>query len=639
MTMQKRVAQTIFVAITLSAPQAISAPAAADELLSAPTFGSDEKPSSPPPPPPLSVFGDNMPDPGRATLSVIPTFGNNSHSLIGTRGVSSQYIVSTTPWYWSPLATNVRIVPQNQFIEAQTVTFAYGIAKNLSVVLATGLIEKHSDLMTFYGSSNLIPRGMSFPGTDSLQDSSGAVIWRAYEDSINRIKLNIGMSFPTGSNHNLGGALLQPAGGYNITRAFYGMQSGTGTYDVLPGILYAGTIAPWSWGMSYRARLPLTYNPQGYMWGNYQEVNAWGGYTWIPGLTTTIRTNFNIQSPIAGADWLMQGKLQSANPNYYGGKRIEMYAGADIDGKLFGAPGFTIGVEGGVPVYQNLNGPQLSRNWQAGMALRWKVGEPQANMVASASPVFKNTKAPDTLLPITLWSGLYFGVNAGYLWAGDTNTNFSYAGSGGFVSLQQSGALPSNINLNSKGFLGGGQIGYNYQLQEKIVAGLEADLQGTMVGISSVTSWQGHPSTFLQAGRDQRDLGTVRGRAGYLVTPTAMVYGTGGLGFGEIDLTATYFSPFLKPVLNLGGSWLGYADMRPGWTAGAGVEWMFLPRWSFKAEYLHYDLGLANTAKSGLPLSYTATNGQLSSVTYTAPFNGQIVRAGLNYHLNLGAGL
>ncbi|HEY8124461.1 MAG TPA: alpha-amylase, partial [Methylocystis sp.] len=96
-----------------------------------------------------------MPEPGRATLSIIPTFANNSHSLIGTRGVSSQQIVTLTPWYWNPFASLLRVVPQNQFIEAQTVTLAYGFAKNFSIVLATGLIEKHSDLMTFYGSSNL----------------------------------------------------------------------------------------------------------------------------------------------------------------------------------------------------------------------------------------------------------------------------------------------------------------------------------------------------------------------------------------------------------------------------------------------------------------------------------------------------
>ena len=599
-----------------------------------------DAPSSPPPPVPLAVFGDNMPEPGRATLSIIPTFANNSHSLIGTRGVSSQQIVTLTPWYWNPFASLLRVVPQNQFIEAQTVTLAYGFAKNFSIVLATGLIEKHSDLMTFYGSSNLIPRGMSFPGTDSLQDSSASIIWRAYEDSIHRIKINLGMSFPTGSTYNQGGALLQTNGTYNIGRAFYGMQSGTGTFDALPGIMYAGAIAPYSWGVSYRARLPLAVNNEGYMWGNYQEFNLWGGYTWLPGVTTTARINFNIQSPIDGKDYWMAGRLQSANPNFYGGKRIEMFAGADIDGKLFGVPGFSIGVEGGVPVYQNLNGPQLSKNWQAGMALRWKVGEPSARSLAVASGVFKDRSVAAALSPVTTWTGLYFGANGGYTSTADANTNFAYAGSGGFVSLWSVGALPSHANLKSNGFLGGVQVGYNYQLHKSVVAGFEADLQGLTVGNSTVSSWQGPPAayTYVQAQRNQHSLGTVRGRVGYLVGETAMLYGTGGLSFGEAILNPTFFSPLLRPTLNFGvglNGLTGYVDLRLGWAAGAGVEWMFNPKWSIKAEYTYYDLGTANTANVGA--LFYANAGALSSAAYTARFNGHVARAGVNYHLNWDA--
>ncbi len=624
--------RTLRIALTvggLAASQA--ARAAADSVV--PPSAASEAAGTATPPVPLAVFGDAMPEPGRATLSVLPAFANFSHSLIGTRGVSSQYIVTNTPWYWSPFTSMVRIVPQNLFVETQTVTLSYGLAKNLSVVLTTGLVEKHSDLLSFYGASNLIPRGMSFPGTDSLQDSSASLIWRAYEDGINRVKINLGLTLPTGSNHNLGGALLQTEGNYSIARAFYGMQSGTGTFDVLPGILYAGKIAPWSWGLSYRARLPVGLNKEGYMWGNYQEVNAWGGYTWFPGFTTSVRGSFNIQSPIVGADHMMLGKLQSANPNFYGGKRIEIFAGADIDGKLFGAPGFTIGVEAGVPLYQNLNGPQLSKNWQAGMALRWRVGEPETGLAAPGAPLFKGPQLAAAASPAAPWGGVYMGVNAGYTSAGAANTNFTYAGAGGLVSLWRAGALPSQINLGSRGFLGGVQVGYNRQFYDRAVAGLEADIQGLAVGDSNLSSWRG--STFVQAGRNQHSLGTVRGRVGYLAMPSVLLYGTGGLAFGETDLSATYFNPSLKPILNLGGSWLGYVDMRLGWAAGGGVEWMVDPKWSVKAEYLHYDLGRPSTASVGA-LFYANATG-LSSVGASAPFNGHVARAGVNYHLNWAA--
>ncbi len=611
-----------------------------------PAFVSAPLDAPKPPPPPLSVFGDNMPDPGKATFSIIPTFANYSHMLVGTQGITSQQIVTSVGWYWAPTLSTMRVVPQNNFQENQTVTFAYGFAKDWSIVVTTGVVERHSDLVTFNGAasfsnlpfSSIIARGTSFPGIDDIQDSQAAIIWRPYDDGMNRIKINLGMSFPTGNNHNNGGTVLQTTGSYSIGQAFYGMQPGSGTFDVMPGILYGGVKGPWSWGLSYRARLPLTVNPQGYMWGNYQEVNAWGGYTWFPGFTTTIRANFNIQDHIVGADQWLIGKLPSADPEYYGGKRIEMNAGADIDGKLFGFPAFSIGIEAGVPVYQNLDGPQLSKNWQAGMALRYKIGEPGSETGPAGSPIFKGPPVA-AAAPTSLWGGFYVGVNGGYTWAGDTNTNFTYQGQGGFASLWTKGGLPSSLGLNSEGILAGAQVGYNYQVQEKVVAGLEADLQGVGVGNSSVGSWQGSPATYLQAGRNMHSLGTVRGRVGYLATPTMLVYATGGLAYGEANLNATWFSPLLSPVLYQGGSWLGTTDLRTGWTAGAGVEWMFLPRWSVKAEYLYYDLGTANTANFG-PVFYTSsakTGSQFSTAGYSAPFNGNVVRLGVNYHFN-GAG-
>ena len=345
------------------------------------------QPAPPPPPVPLGVFGDTLPGAGNLVLTLSPQFVHLAHELIGTQGVSPQQIVATTPWYWGPTVP-LRVVPIRRFDELQSLTLAYGVTKDISIVLSTGLFEKHTDLMTFYGASGIIPRGMANPGTESLQDTQLAGIWRVYQDPIHRIQLNLGMSFPTGSDHNLA-TPLQTNGAWATGRGFYGMQTGTGTFDVLPGILYGGYLGAWSWGLSYRARLPLGVNPEGYYWGNYHEANGWLGYSWIPGFTTTFRVNGNIQDHIAGADPWIVAKIQAADPNFYGGKRIELFGGASLDGKLLGVPGLTLLVEGGIPVYQNLNGPQIAKNWQASMGLRWKATDVPATAVGAGLPTHK----------------------------------------------------------------------------------------------------------------------------------------------------------------------------------------------------------------------------------------------------------
>ncbi len=79
------------------------------------------------------------------------------------------------------------------------------------------------------------------------------------------------------------------------------------------------------------------------------------------------------------------------------------------------------------------------------------------------------------------------------------------------------------------------------------------------------------------------------------------------------------------------------AETRTGWTAGAGLEWMFGPKWSAKIEYLHYDLGTATFAWQansafflGAPF-FGATSVYQSNVS-SARFEGNLVRAGLNLH-------
>ena len=71
-------------------------------------------------------------------------------------------------------------------------------------------------------------------------------------------------------------------------------------------------------------------------------------------------------------------------------------------------------------------------------------------------------------------------------------------------------------------------------------------------------------------------LATVRGRAGY-AWDRILFYGTGGAAFGNVQTVA--------------GALPYDSVTQTGWTAGAGVEWAFLPNWTAKVEYLYVDLG------------------------------------------------
>ncbi|GLI93855.1 alpha-amylase [Methylocystis echinoides] len=337
------------------------------------TAADKNKPAaSPPPPAPMGLFGVDMPAAGKFALSLTAQFANFSGQRIGARGVSSDFVVATVPYLFNPTQT-LRLVPQNVALAVQQLGVAYGVTKDFALVVNAQMLERNLDMLTYRGLGRSTERlGMSYTGTDGFGDLVAAGVYRIYQDEIHRFQLNLGMSFPSGSNEQTF-TLLQPNGTYATNRAFYALQPGAGTYDLMPGAVYAGHLGQWSWGVSYRGRLPLGSNPEGYRWGDYHEANGWAGYTWIPGITTTLRIAGSTLGTIRGLDEEIRGRAPAANPSFYGGQRIELFGGATISGKFVGYENFSIAIEAGLPVYQNLNGPQIAKNWQAGLSLRLKI--------------------------------------------------------------------------------------------------------------------------------------------------------------------------------------------------------------------------------------------------------------------------
>jgi outer membrane immunogenic protein len=238
-----------------------------------------------------------------------------------------------------------------------------------------------------------------------------------------------------------------------------------------------------------------------------------------------------------------------------------------------------------------------------------------------------------------LWNGFYAGLNAGYA---DEQSTFTTAANftpdialGAPAGVSEGLATLSSgriVTSNGMGFIGGGQVGYNVQLGKLWVVGLEADIQGkTGTSSGSVAAGQtvaGTAVTSVQTVSAKTDwLGTVRGRFGILLTPTWLVYFTGGLAYGDNNANST----LAQSGAGFFGSGAGsLSTTRIGGTFGAGLEWMFARNWSAKAEYLFYDLGTTNftfAARSGAfvtPVYQTVTN--------SVHFEGNIVRAGVNYH-------
>lgn len=293
------------------------------------------------------------------------------------------------------------------------------------------------------------------------------------------------------------------------------------------------------------------------------------------------------------------------------------------------------------------------------MALALSTG----SSLAADLPSYK-APPPPPLSPPPAWTGFYVGLNAGGTWNDNNsvsvasvpvfaNPALSAFGIAEFnnITLGGNGIVPSS---GGGGFIGGGQIGYNYQFNNFVV-GIEADIQGIAGGGSASSVVSVLPTGFVIGGAGINSisaiaatkaldyLGTVRGRLGYLVTPSLLVFGSGGLSYGGISSSVAIFQHADVPQVDNGPTFSNgaFSDTRVGWTAGGGVEWLFWPNWSAKVEYLYYDLGnvtysagarLATLAPPLAPIPVWAHVSQAQT-----RFNGHIVRVGLNYHFNLFA--
>jgi outer membrane immunogenic protein len=247
------------------------------------------------------------------------------------------------------------------------------------------------------------------------------------------------------------------------------------------------------------------------------------------------------------------------------------------------------------------------------------------------APAPAYVKAP--VVPAYNWTGFYIGGNAGWV-------RESASGTSDFVD---SGAQRSEVKTNpqsnspsNSGFIGGGQIGYNWQVAPQFVLGAEGDWDWLntkynfcrQTAIFSIACVDSAPNVtgFESIGSQTNWLATARARAG-VTWDRFMVYGTGGAAWGSFKTTESLSC--LVDGCGASSTQLAASSSitqtKAGWVAGLGVEGMLSPNWTVKAEWLHYDFGnLSDTFA-------TVGNPGTQSVVWSRDERFDSFRVGVNY--------
>jgi outer membrane immunogenic protein len=223
-----------------------------------------------------------------------------------------------------------------------------------------------------------------------------------------------------------------------------------------------------------------------------------------------------------------------------------------------------------------------------------------AALIAFAAPAFAAdlpprpyAKAPAYTAPEVVynWTGFYIGGNVGGAFAGN-----------------------NGLNGSDGRFMGGVQGGFDYQFAPNWVVGAEAQYDWLTHNNNNGAQFTG--GTVVTANTNQ--LGSATGRLGYTWGP-ALLYAKGGFAWRDSNNIG---------VVNAAGVAVPFAtsgNRKDGYTVGAGLEYMFAPNWSAKAEYQYYNFG--NT-------TFTAGPGDILGARFRD--DEHTVKVGVNYRFGWG---
>jgi outer membrane immunogenic protein len=210
-------------------------------------------------------------------------------------------------------------------------------------------------------------------------------------------------------------------------------------------------------------------------------------------------------------------------------------------------------------------------------------------------PMYVKARAPAAAPPVS-WTGFYAGLDAGFRSTRADLTTTSAFSAGPPVNLAGG---PASDPLDGIAPQFGLHAGYDQQFATRWVAGVEADVDfgSQTTNLNGVTFTPGVTPLSLALQGDNFALrtgwdGSARARLGFLVTPSTLVYATGGAAWQRYDITST-----CAELVVAGGCIFGspavitIGDTRLGYTIGGGIETQVVGNWFARGEYRYADFG------------------------------------------------
>ncbi|MDJ0922636.1 MAG: transporter [Henriciella sp.] len=323
---------------------------------------------------PIGVMADHRHEQGEWMFSYRFMQMQMEGNRDGTDTLSPEEIATTVPnrFAGTPMQPpTLRVVPTEMTMDMHMLGAMYGLSDRVTLMVMANYLTKDMDHLTFMGGMGTTVLGEFTTQTEGFGDTSVSAIVGLDDGTKTgrQINLNVGLSLPTGSITETD-QILTPMGGTPTTRLPYPMQLGSGTYDAKLGLTAFDRTGQWSYGGQVNTVIRLGDNDEGYALGDVLEATGWVAYEPRPWVSFSGRLRAQAQGSIDGIDPEILAPVQTADPDNHGGETVEALFGINLLGTSGAVKGHRLAAEVGLPIYRNLNGPQLetdltfSLGWQ-----------------------------------------------------------------------------------------------------------------------------------------------------------------------------------------------------------------------------------------------------------------------------------
>ncbi|MBI1362396.1 MAG: transporter [Proteobacteria bacterium] len=230
----------------------------------------------------------------------------------------------------------------------------YGLTDKVTVMAMVPYLDKKMETLHRNGTR-------AKQTADGLGDIKASALMELWEGDNARLQGQLGLSLPTGDIDKTG---------TTGARLAYPMQLGSGTYDAIASLTYSGHTADWSWGAQGATTLRTGDNDNGYRLGNIYSATGWLARPVTENVSLSGRLLGTYTGQINGRDSALTPMMMpAANTINSGGTMVDAGFGVNFLMPAT-AKGHRLSLEVTVPMYRNLQGTQLEKDYA--VTLGWQ---------------------------------------------------------------------------------------------------------------------------------------------------------------------------------------------------------------------------------------------------------------------------